>query len=223
MTKSKEHLGVIVVGHVNAGKSTTTGHLLYELGSITESDFNKRRKEGEVMWNSSAPFAHLMDVTKDERERGLTISCTTKEFFTETYHYSIIDAPGHRDYINNMISGVAQADVALLIVPANSDFEISISKGNWMKGEPQGETRNHARLCHLFGINQMIVGINKMDEVSWNESRYKEVKHETQKFLTQIGYKTKTIPFIPMSGLVGVNLTDKGNAIRDDNMKWYKG
>merc|ERR1719433_1836355 len=167
-----------------------------------------------------------MDKQKDERERGVTISCTTKEFFTEKYHYSIIDAPGHRDFIKNMISGAAQADVALLMVPANAGgFETSIAKGNHKKGEVQGQTRQHARLCHLLGIEQLIVGVNKMDEKScnWSKDRFEEIKGEVEKMLTKIGYKTKKIPFIPMSGFLGVNLTDKGNSIRDEEMPWYKG
>merc|ERR1719204_1840901 len=125
-----------------------------------------------------------------------------------------------------MISGAAQADVALLMVPANAGgFETSIARGNHKKGEVQGQTRQHARLCHLLGIEQLIVGINKMDEKScnWSEARYTEIKTEVEKMLTKIGYKTKKIPFIPMSGFLGVNLTEKGNAIRDEKMSWYKG
>merc|ERR1712038_2051124 len=128
--------------------------------------------------------------------------------------------------IKNMISGAAQADVALLMVPANTGcFETSIAKGNRKKGEVQGQTRQHARLCHLLGIEQLIVGVNKMDEKScnWSQERYDEIKGEVDKMLTKIGYKTKKIPFIPMSGFLGVNLTDKGNALRDEKMPWYKG
>jgi elongation factor 1-alpha len=125
-----------------------------------------------------------------------------------------------------MISGAAQADVALLMVPANTGgFETSIAKGNRKKGEVQGQTRQHARLCHLLGIEQLIVGVNKMDEKScnWSKDRFEEIKGEVEKMLTKIGYKTKKIPFIPMSGFLGVNLTDKGNEIRDSKMPWYKG
>merc|ERR1711997_446819 len=146
--------------------------------------------------------------------------------FTDSYHYTIIDAPGHRDFIKNMISGAAQADVALLMVPSNKGgFETSIAKGNRKKGEVQGQTRQHARLCHLLGIEQLIVGVNKMDEKScnWSKERFDEIKGEVDKMLTKIGYKTKKIPFIPMSGFLGVNLTDKGNALRDEKMPWYKG
>merc|ERR1711973_304161 len=128
---------------------------------------------------------------------------------------------GHRDFIKNMISGAAQADVALLMVPSNKGgFETSIAKGNHKKGEVQGQTRQHARLCHLLGIEQVICGINKMDDksVNWSEDRYKEIKGEVDKMLTKIGYKTKKIPFIPMSGFNGDNLNEPSK-----NMPWYKG
>merc|ERR1712038_1272839 len=128
--------------------------------------------------------------------------------------------------IKNMISGAAQADVALLMVPANTGgFETSIAKGNRKKGEVQGQTRQHAKLCNLLGIEQLIVGVNKMDEKScnWSKDRFEEIKGEVEKMLTKIGYKTKAVPFIPMSGFLGVNLTDKGKEMRDEKMPWYKG
>merc|ERR1712183_58640 len=178
----------------------TTGHLLFELGGMSDRDLDKLRKEAEAQGKGSFAFAYFMDKQKDERERGVTISCTTKEFFTEKYHYSIIDAPGHRDFIKNMISGAAQADVALLMVPANAGgFETSIQKGNHNKGEVQGQTRQHARLLHLLGVEQVIVGINKMDDISvgYKEERFTEIKSEVSKMLTKIGFKVKKIPFVP--------------------------
>jgi len=217
----KTHLGIVIVGHVDAGKSTTTGRLLFELGGMSERDLVKLKKEAAELGKESFLFAFFMDKSKDERARGVTIACTTREFFTESYHYTIIDAPGHRDFIKNMISGASQADVALLMVPSNKGgFETSIAKGNHKKGEIQGQTRQHARLIHLLGIEQVIVGINKMDDksVNWSEDRYNEIKGEVEKMLTKIGYKTKKIPFIPMSGFKGDNLKDKSA-----NMKWWKG
>merc|ERR1712051_476499 len=203
------------------GKSTTTGHLMFKLGGLDERTMTKLQAEADAVGKGSFAFAFFMDRSKDERARGVTIARTTKEFFTEKYHYSIIDAPGHRDFIKNMISGAAQADVALLMVPANAGgFETSIAKGNHKKGEVQGQTRQHARLCHLLGIEQVICGINKMDDksVNWSEDRYKEIKGEVDKMLTKIGYKTKKIPFIPMSGFLGDNLAEPSK-----NMPWYKG
>jgi len=221
MAADKKHLGLVVVGHVDAGKSTTTGHLMFELGGINERDLEKLKKEAEAQGKASFAFAFFMDKSKDERARGVTIACTTKEFFTDRYHYTIIDAPGHRDFIKNMISGASQADVALLMVPANrGGFETSIQKGNHKKGEVQGQTRQHARLLHLLGVEQIICGINKMDDksVGYKEERFKEISSEVKKMLTKIGFKTKKIPFIPMSGWQGDNLAKKST-----NMDWYKG
>jgi len=218
----KKHLGIVVVGHVDAGKSTTTGHLMFKLGGIDERTLTKLQAEADAVGKGSFAFAFFMDKSKDERARGVTIACTTKEFFTENYHYTIIDAPGHRDFIKNMISGASQADVALLMVPANKGgFETSIQKGNHKKGEVQGQTRQHARLLHLLGVEQVIVGVNKMDSTKpkpYSEERYKEINKEVKKMLTKIGFKTKKIPFVPMSGFKGDNLIEPSK-----NMDWYKG
>jgi len=222
-TDGKKHLGVVICGHIDAGKSSLTGHLLFKLGGIDERTMTKLQAEADANGKSSFAFAYFMDRQKDERERGVTISCTTKEFFTDRYHYSIIDAPGHRDFVKNMISGASQADVAVLMVPANKGgFETSIARGNRASGEIEGQTRQHARLINLLGIEQVVVGINKMDDTSvdYSEARYEEIKGEVRKMLEQAGYK-KTIdqiPFIPMSGFRGENLIEKS-----DKMPWYKG
>merc|ERR1711920_361402 len=143
------------------------------------------------------------------------------EFFTDNFHYTIIDAPGHRDFIKNMISGASQADVALLMVPANKGgFETSIQKGNHKKSEVQGQTRQHAHLLYLLGVDQIIVAVNKMDDksVKYSKDRFDEIKSEVSKMLTKIGFKIKKIPFIPISGFKGDNLTKIS-----ESMKWYKG
>jgi len=223
MAEGKKHLGIVVVGHVDAGKSTTTGHLMFKLGGIDDRTLQKLKDEAEAQGKSSFAFAFFMDKSKDERARGVTIACTTKEFFTEKYHYTIIDAPGHRDFIKNMISGASQADVALLMVPANKGgFETSIQKGNHKKGEVQGQTRQHARLLHLLGVEQVIVGVNKMDapSVKFAQDRFKEIKSEVSKMLTKIGFKTKKIPFVPMSGWTGDNLVEEST---NPDFAWYKG
>merc|ERR1712093_59939 len=205
-SKGKQHVSIVICGHVDAGKSTTTGNLIFSLGGINEREMEKLKKEAEALGKSSFAFAFYMDRQKDERERGVTISCTTKEFFTKNYHYTIIDAPGHRDFIKNMISGASQADVALLMVPANKGgFETSIQKGNHKKNEVQGQTRQHAHLLHLLGVDQIIVGINKMDDksVNYSKDRFMEIKEEISKMLMKTGFKMKRIPFIPMSGFKG--------------------
>lgn len=151
------------VGHVDSGKSTTTGRLLFELGGIPERELEKLKEEAAALGKQSFAFAFYMDRQKEERERGVTIACTTKEFFTDKWHYTIIDAPGHRDFIKNMISGAAQADVCLLMVPADGNFTTAIQKGDHKAAEIQGQTRQHARLINLLGVKQLIVGVNKMD------------------------------------------------------------
>merc|ERR1711862_710549 len=164
------------------------------MGGLDERTLTKLKAEAEACGKASFAFAFFMDKSKDERARGVTIACTTKEFFTDRFHYTVIDAPGHRDFIKNMISGASQADVALLMVPADrGGFETSIQKGDHKKSEVQGQTRQHARLIHLLGVEQVIVGINKMDapSVKFSEDRFKEIKSEVSKMLTKIGFKTK--------------------------------
>jgi len=219
-TQGKEHLGVVICGHVDAGKSTTTGHLLFRLGVMTEREKLKLEARAKEIGKDSFSFAFYMDTQKDEQERGITISCRTKEFFTDKYHYSIIDAPGHRDFIKNMITGAAQADVAVLMVPADGNFEKSIARGNHKRGEVMGQTRQHANLCNLLGITQLIVCINKMDEpsVNYSQARYDEIKGEVSRMIETAGYKASRVPFIPISGFKGDNLVDKSS-----NMEWYKG
>jgi len=224
--KARPHLGIVIVGHVDAGKSTTTGHLLFKLGKMDQRVLTKLKEEAAQLGKQSFEFAFFMDKQKEERARGVTISCTTKEFFTEPsenndtgYHYTIIDAPGHKDFIKNMITGASQADVCLLMVPATKgSFEVSIQKANHKEGKVQGQTRQHAKLCNLIGIKQMIVGVNKMDGANYSEERYNEIKSEVTKMLKDIGWKPKQIAFIPMSGLQGENLDHVS-----DKMPWYKG
>ena len=136
MSEDKQHISLVVCGHVDAGKSTTTGHLIFKLGGISEREMQKLQAEADQQGKSSFAFAYYMDKDKAERERGVTINCTTKEFFTESYHYTIVDAPGHRDYVKNMITGAGQADVALLLVPAEAGgFETAIARGDHASGK----------------------------------------------------------------------------------------
>ena len=214
-TDGKEHLSIVICGHVDSGKSTTTGRLIFELGGIPEREIEKLKAEAERLGKSSFAFAFYMDRQKEERERGVTISCTTKEFFTEKWHYTIIDAPGHRDFIKNMISGAAQADVALLMVPADGNFTTAIQKGNHKAGEVQGQTRQHARLINLLGVKQLIVGINKMDcdTAGYKQARYEEIRDEMKNMLMKVGWKKdyveKCVPVLPISGWMGDNLIAK--------------
>ncbi len=219
MSENKKHISLVVCGHVDAGKSTTTGHLIFKLGGISEREMQKLQTEADQQGKSSFAFAYYMDKDKAERERGVTINCTTKEFYTDSYHYTIVDAPGHRDYVKNMITGAGCADVALLLVPAETGgFESAIAKGDHSSGEVQGQTRQHARLLGLLGIEKLIVGVNKMDSVNWSEQRFNEIKEEMTKMITVAGFKPKQVPFIPYSGFQGENLVQE-----TDKMPWYKG
>merc|ERR1719235_1440705 len=165
-----------------------------------------------------------MDRQKEERERGVTIACTTKEFFTEKWHYTIIDAPGHRDFIKNMITGASQADVALIMVPADGNFTTAIAKGNHKAGEIQGQTRQHSRLINLLGVKQIIIGVNKMDcdTAGYKKERYDEIANEMRNMLTKVGWKKDFVeggvPYMPISGYLGDNLLKKS-----DNMSWWTG
>merc|ERR1712139_428665 len=220
----KKHMSVVICGHVDSGKSTTTGRLLFELGGIDERTMTKLKEEAERLGKGSFAFAFFMDTQKDERERGVTIKCTTKEFFTDNYHYSVIDAPGHRDFIKNMITGASQADVAMIMVPADGNFTTAIQRGNHKAGEIQGQTRQHSRLINLLGVKQIIIGINKMDcdVAGYKQARYDEIANEMRNMLAKVGWKKdfleNQVPYMPISGWMGDNLLKKS-----DNMGWWKG
>jgi len=197
----------------------TCGHLIFKLGGVSDREMAKLQALAEEKGKASFGYAYYLDTNKEERERGVTIQSNTKEFYTEKYHYSIVDAPGHKDYIKNMITGSATADVGLLLVPAEKGgFEAAIAKADPKLGVEEGQTRQHARLLYLLGVEQIVVGINKMDSCDWSESRFNEIKDEFSKMLQMIGYKPKKVPFIPYSGFHGDNLVD-----RSDKASWYKG
>ena len=213
MGKEKKHVNIVVIGHVDAGKSTTTGHLIYKCGGIDKRVIEKFEKEASEMGKSSFKYAWVLDKLKAERERGITIDIALWKFETSKYYFTIIDAPGHRDFIKNMITGTSQADVAVLVIASpTGEFEAGISKN--------GQTREHALLAYTLGVKQMIVATNKMDSTSppYSKERYEEIKGEVSNFLKKVGYKPAVIPFVPISGWHGDNMLDSG-----DNMKWYKG
>merc|ERR1712008_474223 len=220
----REHWSIVTCGHVDGGKSTTTGRLIFELGGLPERELKKLKAEAERLGNGSFAFAFYMDRQKEERERGVTIACTTKEFYTEKWHYTIIDAPGHRDFIKNMITWASQADSALVMVPADGNFTTAIAKGNHKAGEIQGQTRQHSRLINLLGVKQICVGINKMDcdTAGYKQARYDEIMNEMKSTLIKVGWKKdfveKNTPLVPISGWMGDNLIKKTT-----NMDWWKG
>jgi len=209
----KAHVSLVVIGHVDAGKSTTTGHLIYKCGGIDEETMDKYERESKEIGKGSFKYAWVLDGLKAERERGISIDIALWKFESQKYEFTIIDAPGHRDFIKNMITGTSQADVALLVVDAAQGcFEAGISK--------DGQTREHALLAYTLGVKQMIVLVNKMDDttVNYDQQRYKEVKAEVASYLKKVGYKPMKIPFIPISGWTGENMTQKSQ-----NMPWYIG
>nr|BAN39867.1 elongation factor 1-alpha 1 [Entamoeba histolytica] len=211
MPKEKTHINIVVIGHVDSGKSTTTGHLIYKCGGIDQRTIEKFEKESAEMGKGSFKYAWVLDNLKAERERGITIDISLWKFETSKYYFTIIDAPGHRDFIKNMITGTSQADVAILIVAAGTgEFEAGISKN--------GQTREHILLSYTLGVKQMIVGVNKMDAIQYKQERYEEIKKEISAFLKKTGYDPDKIPFVPISGFQGDNMIEPST-----NMPWYKG
>ncbi|CEP23930.1 K03231 elongation factor EF-1 alpha subunit [Cyberlindnera jadinii] len=209
--KEKAHVNVVVIGHVDSGKSTTTGHLIYKCGGIDKRTIEKFEKEAAELGKGSFKYAWVLDKLKAERERGITIDIALWKFETPKYHVTVIDAPGHRDFIKNMITGTSQADCAILIIAGGvGEFEAGISK--------DGQTREHALLAFTLGVRQLIVAINKMDSVKWDESRFTEIVKETSNFIKKVGYNPKTVPFVPISGWNGDNMIEAST-----NCPWYKG
>jgi len=212
MGKEKVHISIVVVGHVDSGKSTTTGHLIYKCGGIDKRTIEKFEKESSEMGKGSFKYAWVLDKLKAERERGITIDIALWKFETTKFYVTIIDAPGHRDFIKNMITGTSQADCAVLIVAAGTgEFEAGISKN--------GQTREHVLLCFTLGVKQLIVAVNKMDstEPKYSEQRFNEIKKEVQAYVKKVGYNPATVPILPISGFHGDNMLEKS-----DNMEWWK-
>jgi len=211
--KDKIHINIVVIGHVDSGKSTSTGHLIYKCGGIDKRTIEKFEKEAQEMGKGSFKYAWVLDKLKAERERGITIDIALWKFETGKYYVTIIDAPGHRDFIKNMITGTSQADCAVLIVASSTgEFEAGISKN--------GQTREHALLAFTLGVKQMIVGVNKIDNTDppYSEARFREIEKEVTGYVKKVGYNPKSVAFVPISGWHGDNMIEASN-----NMSWYKG
>jgi elongation factor 1-alpha len=213
MGKEKDKINLVVIGHVDSGKSTSTGHLIYKCGGIDERTIQKFEKEAAELGKSSFKYAWVLDKLKAERERGITIDIALWKFSSAKRIFTIIDAPGHRDFIKNMITGTSQADAAILMIASDvGGFEAGFSK--------DGQTREHALLAQTMGVKQMIVAVNKMDDssVKYSQKRFDEIKSELTIYLKKVGYNPDKIPFIPISGWEGDNMLEAS-----DNMPWYKG
>ncbi len=209
----KQHLNLVVIGHVDHGKSTLVGHLLFRLGLIEEKKLKELEEQARAKGKESFKFAWILDKMKEERDRGITIDLTFMKFETKNYVFTIIDAPGHRDFVKNMITGASQADAAILVVSARKgEFEAGMS--------PEGQTREHLLLAKTMGIEQIIVAVNKMDapDVNYDQKRFEQITGILKKFMKGLGFKVEEIPFIPVSAWKGDNLIE-----RSPNMPWYKG
>ncbi|KAL2914772.1 hypothetical protein HK105_205703 [Polyrhizophydium stewartii] len=209
----KSRINLVVVGHVDAGKSTMMGHLLVILGEVSERTIKKYERDAEKMKKGSFAFAWVLDETEDERSRGVTIDVAVSKFETPKHSFTLLDAPGHRDFIPNMISGASQADVAILVVDSiQGEFEAGFDNG--------GQTREHAILLRSLGVSQLIVAINKLDAMSWSKQRFEDVQAKLLSFLIQVGFKKQRVTFVPCSGFTGENLMERKVK---ELTAWYSG
>ena len=204
MAKEKPHINIVFVGHVDHGKSTTVGRLFYDSGIVGEQEMRKLKEKAESLGKAGFEFAFVMDHLKEEQERGVTIDLSHKKFVSQKYEYTVIDAPGHKDFIKNMITGASQADVGVLVV-ASTDGVMA-------------QTKEHVFLCKTLGVNQLSVYVNKMDVVNYDEAKFNKVKTDVSNLLKTVGYKPEKIQFIPGSSLKGDNVCKKSI-----NMPWYTG
>ncbi|SFR98153.1 translation elongation factor 1A (EF-1A/EF-Tu) [Halomicrobium zhouii] len=198
------HQNLAIIGHVDHGKSTLVGRLLYETGSVPEHVIEQHKEEAEEKGKGGFEFAYVMDNLAEERERGVTIDIAHQEFTTDEYEFTIVDCPGHRDFVKNMITGASQADNAVLVVAADDGVA------------PQ--TQEHVFLARTLGIGELIVGVNKMDLVDYSEDDYNSVVEEVKDLLNQVRFDTEDASFIPISAFEGDNIAE-----RSENTDWYDG
>ena len=204
MAAKKVHINLVFIGHVDHGKSTTVGRLLYDSGNVDEQSMRKLKEKAQELGKAGFEFAFVMDNLKEERERGVTIDLAHKKFETPKYYFTIIDAPGHRDFIKNMITGASQADAGVLVVDCSNGV--------------QAQTKEHVFLARTLGVDQLIVAINKMDMVKYDESKFNKIKSDISTLLKTVGYDPSKIIFVPLASLLGENVFKKS-----DKFPWYKG
>ncbi|MBW2970116.1 translation elongation factor EF-1 subunit alpha [Candidatus Woesearchaeota archaeon] len=203
MAKGKPHMNIVFVGHVDHGKSTTVGRMLFDSGTIDEQTMRKLKEKAEELGKGGFEFAFVMDNLKEERERGVTIDLCHKKFTTQKFDFTIIDAPGHRDFIKNMITGASQADAAVLVIGSEG---------------VQAQTKEHAFLCKTLGVQQMIVACNKMDLNNYDEAKFNAIKKDAEALLKSVGYKIDEVQIIPIASFPGENVVKNLG-----KMPWYKG
>ncbi|XP_034555124.1 HBS1-like protein isoform X1 [Notolabrus celidotus] len=210
----KPLLNLVVIGHVDAGKSTLMGHLLYRLGNVNKRTMHKYEQESKKAGKASFAYAWVLDETGEERDRGVTMDVGMTKFETNSKVVTLMDAPGHKDFIPNMITGAAQADVAVLVVDASrGEFEAGFEAG--------GQTREHALLVRSLGVTQLAVAVNKMDQVNWQQERFQEIITKLGHFLKQAGFKDSDVFYVPTSGLSGENLTTRSSV--SELTSWFSG
>jgi len=204
MADKKEHMNLVFIGHVDHGKSTSVGRLLFDSGNIDEQTMRKLKEKAQELGKAGFEFAFVMDNLKEERERGVTIDLAHKKFDTKKYYFTIIDAPGHKDFIKNMITGAAQADAGVVVVAANDGV--------------MAQTKEHIFLARTLGVDQLIIAVNKMDMVKYDEAKFNDVKKQVEELLKTVGYDPSKITFLPIAALPGDNIVKKS-----ENMAWFKG
>ncbi|MGM5482353.1 MAG: translation elongation factor EF-1 subunit alpha [Nanobdellota archaeon] len=204
MAKEKEHLNLAFVGHVDHGKSTTVGRLMFDSGNMDDNTLRKLKEKAQELGKGGFEFAFVMDNLKEERERGVTIDLAHKKFETENRMYTIIDAPGHKDFIKNMITGASQADCAVVVVAATDSV--------------MAQTKEHIFLCKTLGVSQLLIAVNKMDAVDWDKAKFEKVKEDVSALMKTVGYKPDETRFVPISAYQGDNVVNKS-----ENASWYEG
>ena len=210
--KRKNAANFVVIGHVDAGKSTLMGRLLFDLKAVDQRTMDRYKKEAERIGKASFAFAWVLDQGSEERERGVTIDIATNNFETDKTSFTILDAPGHRDFVPNMIAGASQADFAVLVIDA--------STGNFESGL-KGQTKEHALLVRSIGAQRIIVAVNKMmDAADWSKERFDDIQQQMSAFLVSAGFQPKNTTFVPCSGLEGSNILQK---VDDKRASWYSG
>lgn len=210
----KELINLVVIGHVDAGKSTLMGHLLFLLGFVSKKQLHRYETDSKKIGKASFMYAWVLDETQEERNRGITMDVAQSRFETKNRLVNLLDAPGHKDFIPNMITGAAQADVAILVVDSTKgEFETGFDAG--------GQTREHTLLIRSLGVSQLVVAINKLDNVDWNPERYNEIVTKLSAFLKQTGFKDQDVTFVPCSGLTGDNLVERSKT--QALLSWYNG
>lgn len=201
---SKPHLNLAMIGHVDHGKSTLVGRLLFETGAIDAHTIDEYKKEAEAKGKATFEYAWVMDTLREEKDRGLTIDVAHRRFDTSKYYFTVVDCPGHRDFVKNMITGTSQADATVLVVGVTEGI--------------MPQTREHVFLARTLGIDQMIVAINKLDAAKYSEEKYNQVKSDVSKLLKTVGFKPEGVQYIGVSAYAGDNVSKKS-----ENTKWYDG